>query len=154
MPFQLALSSVVVDVNASFFVQLALIIAVILICNALIFKPFLKVQSDRHHAIDAKLASAEEMKAQVNQVESQIQSLIDKSETESSASRRVKMSAAQTVKAEILETARHDRDAELRRARAEGQAAIEKAQSEIDAMSSELGAMVGKAVLSQNAQVR
>ncbi len=153
MAFQLALSSVVVDVNASFFVQLALLIAVILICKVLIFKPFLKVEAQRHEAIDGKLAQAEALKARVSEAEAQIQQRVAKSEAELAAARREKMAAAQSSKAEILDAAHRECDAVLEAARAEAQGAIEKAQSEIERASGELGTMIGHAVLAKQKQL-
>jgi F-type H+-transporting ATPase subunit b len=147
-PFVFAIvAAPVIDVDGTFFIQAGIYIALILVLNPLLFKPWLAAQARRRESIDGALEKAKNLRVEADALSEEYDSRLadarDRAAASRSKARREEEAEQAKTLAEARDEAAKDLDAARERTAREADAAREALRGRVD----ELAAQISDKVL-------
>lgn len=139
-----------IDLDGTFFVQLAIFFVAFFILKGLVFSPVLKVLDAREAAIDGARNEAAGMDAEVAEKKADFESKMRAIKAEASAEREQQKAAAQKLARELTDKARADSGAALTLARGRLEQEADKARSEATAQIPQLAKEIASKLLDRS----
>jgi F-type H+-transporting ATPase subunit b len=150
-PFLLLSGGSPIDLDGSFFIQLAIFFASFLILKGLVFRPVLELFDAREQAMEGARKQAAEMQQDSERKREQLESELRAVRQKAGEDRERRRTEAQKLARELMEKARRENAAMLSSARAQlevqGTDARTRAQSEVPALARQIAEkLLGRSV--------